>query len=127
MPGDHDLRRPIGSRTVRPRRILAIKACEALISANWGDRFRRMIPETAPDADLHFSVGVTELSPGFEASIAAYLIPTICSSSRGVTLAGVDRRVGYATPLASSSAFKRLHRVTPRDYREAATPSVSSG
>jgi len=34
-------------------------------------------------------------------------------------LAAVARQVGYATPYALSTAFKRAHGVSPRDYREA--------
>jgi AraC-like DNA-binding protein len=32
----------------------------------------------------------------------------------------VARKVGYATPFAFSTAFKRLHQISPRDYRERA-------
>jgi AraC-like DNA-binding protein len=35
------------------------------------------------------------------------------------TVASVARRVGYATPFAFSAAFKRLHRVSPQQYRAA--------
>jgi AraC-like DNA-binding protein len=35
----------------------------------------------------------------------------------GATLAAVARRVGYSTPYAFSTAFKRMHGVSPRDYR----------
>jgi AraC-like DNA-binding protein len=34
-------------------------------------------------------------------------------------LAAVARQVGYATPYALSTAFKRAHGVSPREYREA--------
>lgn len=35
----------------------------------------------------------------------------------GATVASVARRVGYSTPYAFSSAFKRLHRVSPQEFR----------
>jgi AraC-like DNA-binding protein len=34
-------------------------------------------------------------------------------------LAAVARKVGYATPYALSTAFKRAHGVSPREYRRA--------
>jgi AraC-like DNA-binding protein len=37
----------------------------------------------------------------------------------GTTVAAVARRVGYATPFAFSTAFKRLHQVSPQEYRSA--------
>ena len=38
----------------------------------------------------------------------------------GATVGGVARQVGYATPFALSTAFKRVNGVSPRDYRERA-------
>jgi AraC-like DNA-binding protein len=38
------------------------------------------------------------------------------------TVAAVARRVGYATPFAFSSAFKRVRGVSPRDYRAVQAP-----
>ena len=35
----------------------------------------------------------------------------------GATLASVARQVGYSTPFALSTAFKRQHGVSPRDHR----------
>jgi AraC-like DNA-binding protein len=35
----------------------------------------------------------------------------------GTTVAAVARRVGYATPFAFSTAFKRFHEVSPRQHR----------
>jgi AraC-like DNA-binding protein len=35
----------------------------------------------------------------------------------GVTLEAVARRVGYSTPFALSTAFKRQYGVSPRDHR----------
>jgi AraC-like DNA-binding protein len=35
----------------------------------------------------------------------------------GATVSGVAAQVGYATPFALSVAFKRVHGVSPRDYR----------
>jgi AraC-like DNA-binding protein len=35
----------------------------------------------------------------------------------GATVGGVAAQVGYATPFALSVAFKRVHGVSPRDYR----------
>jgi AraC-like DNA-binding protein len=35
----------------------------------------------------------------------------------GSTLAAVARRVGYSTPYAFSTAFKRMHGVSPQEYR----------
>lgn len=42
------------------------------------------------------------------------------------TVATVARRVGYATPFAFSTAFKRLHQVSPQQYRQgsSAVPST---
>jgi AraC-like DNA-binding protein len=50
---------------------------------------------------------------GWRLTLAADLL-----GERGATITAVARRVGYATPFAFSSAFKRVHRVSPRDYRE---------
>lgn len=41
-------------------------------------------------------------------------------------LAAVARKVGYATPYALSTAFKRAHGVSPREYRDASGGSGSS-
>ena len=38
----------------------------------------------------------------------------------GSTVGSVARKVGYGTPFALSSAFKRAYGVSPRDYRQAA-------
>jgi AraC-like DNA-binding protein len=38
----------------------------------------------------------------------------------GATVGGVAQQVGYATPFALSTAFKRVNGVSPRDYRERA-------
>jgi AraC-like DNA-binding protein len=35
----------------------------------------------------------------------------------GATLASVARRVGYSTPFALSTAFKRERGISPRDFR----------
>jgi AraC-like DNA-binding protein len=35
----------------------------------------------------------------------------------GATVSGVAAQVGYATPFALSTAFKRVHGISPRDYR----------
>jgi AraC-like DNA-binding protein len=35
----------------------------------------------------------------------------------GATLAAVARQVGYSTPFALSTAFKREYGVSPRDHR----------
>jgi AraC-like DNA-binding protein len=50
---------------------------------------------------------------GWRLTLAADLL-----TEPGATITAVARRVGYATPFAFSSAFKRVHRVSPRDYRE---------
>lgn len=44
----------------------------------------------------------------------------------GTTVAAVARQVGYATPFAFSTAFKRLHHVSPQQYRQgsSAVPST---
>lgn len=44
--------------------------------------------------------------------------------SGDLTLAAVAERVGYATPFALSSAFKRHHGESPQDYRRAARPAA---
>jgi AraC-like DNA-binding protein len=36
----------------------------------------------------------------------------------GMTVSAVARRVGYSTPFAFSTAFKRLHEVSPQHYRD---------
>ena len=44
--------------------------------------------------------------------------PMTFLTSRRLALAAVARQVGYATPYALSTAFKRAHGVSPREYRE---------
>jgi AraC-like DNA-binding protein len=44
----------------------------------------------------------------------------------GATLGAVAHRVGYASPFALSTAFKRVRGVSPREYRAAATSVTSS-
>jgi AraC-like DNA-binding protein len=51
---------------------------------------------------------------GWRLSLAADLL-----AEPGATVAAVARRVGYATPFAFSTAFKRLHQVSPQQYRAA--------
>ena len=41
----------------------------------------------------------------------------------GTTVASVARQVGYGSPFALSTAFKRDRGVSPREYRLAARPA----
>ncbi|WP_028049270.1 AraC family transcriptional regulator [Cellulomonas sp. URHD0024] len=49
---------------------------------------------------------------GWRMSLAADLL-----AEPGATVASVARRVGYGTPFAFSTAFKREHQVSPQQYR----------
>jgi AraC-like DNA-binding protein len=51
---------------------------------------------------------------GWRLALAADLL-----RSRDATVAAVARQVGYSTPFALSSAFKRCHGVSPAVYRAA--------
>lgn len=52
---------------------------------------------------------------GWRIALAADLL-----TSPNATLASVARRVGYSTPFALSTAFKRIYRVSPAQYRSTA-------
>jgi AraC-like DNA-binding protein len=53
-------------------------------------------------------------------SLAADLI-----NEPGATLAAVARKVGFSTPYAFSTAFKRMHGVSPQEFR-ANNPDVAA-
>jgi AraC-like DNA-binding protein len=60
---------------------------------------------------------------GWRLSLAADLLV-----EPGATVAAVARRVGYATPFAFSTAFKRFHTVTPQQHRaQSDQPVVDRG
>ncbi|MEV6487469.1 AraC family transcriptional regulator [Actinoplanes sp. NPDC051633] len=54
---------------------------------------------------------------GWRLSLAADLL-----AEPGTTVAAVARKVGYATPFAFSTAFKRFHTVSPQQHREQSYP-----
>jgi AraC-like DNA-binding protein len=58
---------------------------------------------------------------GWRLALAADLL-----RAGGDTIASVARRVGYGTPFALSSAFKRRYGVSPNDYRADASGRVSA-
>ena len=56
---------------------------------------------------------------GWRLSLAADLL-----AEPGTTVAAVARKVGYATPFAFSTAFKRFHAVSPQQHREQGYPQA---
>ncbi|GAA4833314.1 AraC family transcriptional regulator [Luteimicrobium xylanilyticum] len=70
--------------------------------AAFARRFRELVGETP----LGYLTGV-------RLALAADLL-----SSSDATLETVARRVGYATPFALSAAFKRVHGLSPQQYRD---------
>ncbi|MGW5668989.1 helix-turn-helix domain-containing protein, partial [Micromonospora sp. NPDC003776] len=50
--------------------------------------------------------------PGWRLALAADLL-----RDTGLTLTAVARRVGYGGPFALSAAFKRVHGISPHEYR----------
>jgi len=69
--------------------------------AAFARRFRELVGETP----LGYLTGV-------RLALAADLL-----TSSDATLETVARRVGYATPFALSAAFKRVHGLSPQQYR----------
>jgi AraC-like DNA-binding protein len=62
-------------------------------------------------ADLVGEPPMTFLT-GWRLSLAADLL-----EEPGATIASVARKVGYSTPFAFSTAFKRFHEVSPQQHR----------
>jgi AraC-like DNA-binding protein len=87
----------------RPWTVAGLGAETGLSRAAFARRFTDLVGEP-PMAYL----------AGWRLSLAADLL-----TEPGATVVSVARRVGYATPFAFSAAFKRQHRVSPRDYRDA--------
>lgn len=86
----------------RPWTVAGLAAETGLSRAAFARRFTDLVGEP-PMAYL----------AGWRLTLAADLL-----TEPGATVVSVARRVGYATPFAFSTAFKRRHRVSPRDYRD---------
>jgi len=80
----------------------SLAARAGISRATFARRFRELVGETP----LGYLTGV-------RLAVAADLL-----TSSDATLEAVARRVGYATPFALSAAFKRVHGLSPQQYRD---------
>jgi AraC-like DNA-binding protein len=92
----------------RPWTVAGLAAAGGVSRAAFARRFTDLVGEP-PMAFL----------TGWRLALAADLL-----LDPGLTLDAVARRVGYSTPFALSTAFKRAYGVSPRDHRERAVAAV---